>query len=730
MQTESEDLPGDMPMAANGPAAPAPSQGNPDHTSGVKRTAPEISENRAALVKQLLAQIKKGKAHFKDDFKRMREDMDLAYEGAAKAWVARGFYVANIVQAHIRTKVGDLYAKNPRAEWQRRPRLDFALWDGSQQQLMGAIMMGAMGDPNSLEILMDYQSGMARKRMMEKLGETTKLLFHYYIDEQTPAFKEEMKQAVRRAISTGVAYVTPGYRRVADHTPEQRMRLADMRARLAHLHRISADIEDKVIDPAVAGEIEELEIQIRDMQTRPELVLREGLAFDFDQATRVILDPCVKRIAVGFPGADWVAREFLLPPEEVQEIYGVDVRKSHMPYSASGASGAEGAEEAAYFGQGRQSEKMCMVWVMQHRKHGLEYHLCDGYKDFLKDPEAPEFEVEGFFRTVPIVLNQIEHEGKVYPPSDVYMLRHPQAEYNRSRQMLREHRRANRPAYVASKGALSDEDMAKLSSHPANAVIELEGMTPGDKVGDIIQAKPVVPIDPNLYETSFVFDDFMRTGGAQEANLGGTSGDTATESTIAESSRMSNVRSNTDDIDDSLAAVARLSGQILLQAEPKERVIEIVGPGAVWPEFSTREIMEEIWLTVRAGSSGRPNKAQDLQNWERAMPFLLQLPGLDPEWVVRETIRRLDDTLDLAEAYKPGLPSIQMLNGAKQTTGAPPDKDPNKQGGKGGDNAKKPAAESPEAAGQTGPNLNALMGGMLPGGAGAAMGLPGLPRPV
>lgn len=730
METENEELPGEALPATAGAAGAMMRQENPDHTSGVKRTAPEPGESRSALVKQLVAAIKKGKSHFKDDFKRMRDDMALAYEGAAKDWVGKGFYVANIIQAHIRTKVGDLYAKNPRAEWQRRQRLDFALWDGTQEQLMGAIMMGSMGDPNALEVLLDYQSGMARKRTMEKLGETLKLLYHYYTDEQTPGFKGQMKQSVRRAITTGVAYVTPGYRSVADHTPEQRMRLADMSARLAHLQRIASDIEDKVVDPATAPEIEELQIQIRDMQQRPELVLRQGLAFDFDQATRVILDPCTKEITWGFPGADWIAREFLLPPEEVQEIYGVDVKKAHMPYSAGGRSGMDGIEEAIYSGKRPDSTKMCMVWVMQHRKHGLEYHLCDGYRDFLKEPEAPEFEVEGFFRTVPIVLNQVENEDRIYPPSDVYMLRHPQTEYNRSRQMLREHRRANRPKHAVAKGALTDGDLAKLASHPANAVLEIEGMTPGDKVADLLQPVPVNPIDPNLYDTSFVFDDFMRTGGAQEANLGGTSGDTATESTIAESSRMSNVRSNTDDIDDALAAIARVSGQILLQAEPKERVVEIVGPGAVWPEYSTREIMEEISLSVRAGSSGRPNKAQDLQNWERAMPFLLQLPGLDPEWMVRETIRRLDDTLDLAEAFKPGLPSIQMMNGAKQTTGAPPDRDPNKQGGKGGDNAKKPAAASPEGAGQQGPNLNALMGGQLPGGAGAAMGLPGLPRPA
>lgn len=728
----NEEMEASLPVPASNSGQDGAQMLEPEKTSGVIRRPPEISQNRESLVKKLIWDIKKAKAHFKPDFDRMRADMAIAYEGAAPEWVRKGFYVANVIQSHIRTKVGDLYAKNPRAEWQRRPRLDFALWDGSQQQLMGAMMMAMTGDLNAIELLIDYKEGMARKQLMAKIGETLKTLYNYSLDEQTPSFKSQMKAVVRRAITTGVGYVTPGYRQVRDDTPELRMRLADMSSRLAHLERIASDIEDNQVDPATAGEIEELRLQMQDLEQRPELVLREGLAMDFPQSTRVILDKATRQICAGFPGAGWIAEEFLCDVDEVQEIYKIDVgsKGGFMPYTAGGLSGADAAEERAYTGGSSGKKSMCKVWVVQHRRHGLEYHLLDGYKDFLKEPTAPEFEVEGFFRTVPIVLNEIEHEERVYPYSDVYLLRHPQAEINRARQSIKEHRRANRPAHAVSKGALSDDDKAKLASHPANAIIELDGMTPGDKIADILQAVPNNPIDPNVYETQGSFQDILRVGGSQEANLGGTAGDTATESTIAESSRMSNVRSSTDDIDDALSMIARVSGQILLQAVPKPRVLEIVGPGAVWPEWTMREIMEEVYLQVRAGSSGRPNKAQDMQNWERALPFLLQLPGLDPEWVVRESLRRIDDTIDMAEAYKPGLPSIQMMNSAgKAGAGGPNGKDPKQQGGKGGDNAKKPRPASPEGAGQPGPNNNAVMGGGLLGGVGAAMGLPGLPAP-
>ena len=79
-----------------------------------------------------------------------------------------------------------------------------------------------------------------------------------------------------------------------------------------------------------------------------------------------------------------------------------------------------------------------------------------------------------------------------------------QAEYNRARQGLREHRRANRPKYVAPAGMLEDEDKAKLRNPAANALIELNALTSGQKVDDVIQPVRQTGIDPNLYEVKTI----------------------------------------------------------------------------------------------------------------------------------------------------------------------------------------------------------------------------------
>jgi hypothetical protein len=208
------------------------------------------------------------------------------------------------------------------------------------------------------------------------------------------------------------------------------------------------------------------------------------------------------------------------------------------------------------------------------------------------------------------VFNEIEHEEELYPPSDVEQAKHIQNEYNRSREALREHRIAARPYYAVS-NRLEQEERKKLANHAAHEIISFNQLAPGEKVEDFLQRGPTAPIDPNLYEVEMIFNDLLRTVGTQEANLGGMSGGTATESSIAEQSRTVSQADNVDDLDELLTDVAKAFGQICLMELSKETVVEIVGPGAVWPDMpqSREEAAKDLLLEIKAGSSGRPNRA-------------------------------------------------------------------------------------------------------------------------
>ena len=314
--------------------------------------------------------------------------------------------------------------------------------------------------------------------------------------------------------------------------------------------------------------------------------------------------------------------------------------------------------------------------------------------DFLREPAEPEFYTDRFWPWFLIAFN--ETDGEVWPQSDVALVRPMQLEINRSRQGLREHRFANRPKTAYADGILSTEDMDALRNPPSNALIAVSGLQPGQDINAVLQAIKGVPIDPNLYQTNETFQDMLRVAGDQQADLGPTSGATATESNIAAQARATSTGSEIDDIDDTLSSIAQSAGQILLLNVSEQTVKEIVGPGALWPQLTKGDVAKQMFLDIEAGSSGRPDQARELQNFERIAPILMQIPGVAPNFLAKEAISRMDDSIDLEDAIADGQPSVMAQNavqpGASQ--GPPGSQPPGAQGPQGSQPAKPPSPNS------------------------------------
>jgi hypothetical protein len=388
--------------------------------------------------------------------------------------------------------------------------------------------------------------------------------------------------------------------------------------------------------------------------------------------------------------------EYTYTVDEVRELFGVDVSDNYIAYKATAGSQSYVSSEDGVDMQVPDPEKkkdgLVCVWKHFDKTSGLVYFVADGYKDFLREPVAPDVFVEGFWPVYALTFNAVESECELFPPSDVALLLDMQKEYNRARQGLREHRQAARPRWVYPNGALgSEEDPMMLANMKPFEALGLN-IDPNSKVADIFQAFPVPGVDPNLYETGQLFGDMQLVAGAQEAQFGATSNSTATEASIAANASSASDSSSVDDLDAFLTCIARDAGQILMRMMPEESVVTIVGPGAVWPELTLTQLVSEITLEVEAGSTGKPNQATEINNWKQMLPFLIQMPGINPLWLARETVRRLDDKLDLTEAIGQGIPSIAMMN--QQAQPAQGENDPNQQGGEGANNAPKPQGEA------------------------------------
>lgn len=705
-------------MAGDAPLAPTPEQELTDGSS-IEREAPDPAVERQALVKFWQDTVSADREHWEGrSFKKMRLWRAIA---AGRQWpknsVEDGMkfvdepnerYVANITLRHIHTRTASIYGKNPKIVARRRRRLLNTVWDGTHKSLQEAMMMAtqvqvdpvtgapAMPDPNAMAIIADATASLETTQQLDKIAQTLEILMDHQLDEQSVPFKVQMKATIRRALTTGVGYVKLGYQRVMGRSPDIENKLTDMSQQLATIERLSADLVDQVADNS-GKEAEQLRLAMKALETQEDIVVREGLLVSYPDSTSIIPDRATKQLR-GFVGGSHVTEEFFLSGDRIKELYNVDVGMSGgtaRAYQENHDGSFKSAGERS--ADGAKGSDLFCVWVIYNKLDGLVYTLCDGHSDFLEEPRAPEVTIERFYPWFALAFNEVDDEQSIFPPSDVSLIYDMQMELNRARQGLREHRRASRPKTVARKGVLSENDKATLEGCPAHSVIELEGLSPTEKVGDLLQSHAGPEIDARLYETQPAYEDILRVVGQQEANFGGTSGATATETSIAEGSRMSSVSSNIDDLDEFLTEFARSAGQVLLKETGTATVREVVGPGAVWPDLTRDQIAKEIYLEVEAASTGRPNKTAEIQNFNQMAPLLMQIPGVNPEWLAREGLRRLDDRMDLTDAFRQGMPSIMAMNRMSQMAPAGAD-DPNAQGDKGAANDNDPAPEQTNVA--------------------------------
>lgn len=665
-------------------------------TTDKDETDKEASLARKNLVGDLLARVTNAKGEHKKAFERMKADMDMVFHGFdPKLWDDEKYSV-NIAQRHVQQRTAALYAKNPRCVAKRRHRMMYQLWDGSTQMLEDAMAARQFAEqamqpiPEAVAmVLAEYDQVDADNIRLDKISKTLEILFAYFMAESQPTFKSQMKALVRRMLTTGVGYVKLGFQREMERRPEISARMNDVQVRLDHLERLAKEVGKGELNDT-EGEHEELMLSMKELTQQPDMIVREGLMFDFPDATAIIADPRCKQLR-GFIGARWIAHQMFFSPDEVMEIYGKDVKGGYTGYQVKGRSHDSSRKSLADSDDDKTKsteDGMVCVYEIYDKPSGLVYTVADGFDDFLKEPSEPDLKLETFWPVFSLVCNEVEHDKEIYPPSDVHLMRSMAHEYNRAREGLREHRKANRPAYLTPAGALEEEDKEKLASRPAHGVITVQGMQLGQKSEDLVTPLRTIGIDPNLYEVGSVFDDVQLAVGAQEANFGGTAGATATETSVAESARMSALGAQVDELDSFMSEIARSAGAIMFQQMSADQVKKIAGPGAVWPELTAQEIADEIQLEIEAGSTGKPNQAAELRNIERVLPFIIQIPGIDPKWLAKEVLKRMDDKLDLDAALAEGVKSVVAMNGMQDANAAAG----MNQGQAGGMNAPTPGA--------------------------------------
>lgn len=697
----------------NAPPGPTPAMDAPTTETG-ERTSDHVTEARRNNVKKMLADVKAAKRHWAADFKRMRDD---EYFAQGNHWpdampgLEDDRIIIDVTTRHIQLRMAALYAKNPTVVARRKETIDFKVWDEQPQTAvqaqatMQAVMGGvagvaeaAMADPqlagmlaDAAALMDDIKQGMERRQAYDRLGRSLQLVFRHQIEQMMPTFKAQLKSMVVRALTTNLGWIKLDYQRTVGRKPSQEMRLADMRERMVELQRRLREWND-LAGSGGAGyddtraEFDELQNQINAAEAEPKVVLKEGLLFNFPSYQSIIPDKKCKSLR-GFVGSDWVAEEMAMTCADIQATYNVDVSKQYARYRHQ----VDG-QLVERVGNEDAESMCCAVYTIYNRRSGLVYVVCDGYDDFLKEPAAPEVKFPAFFPWFPLIFNWAESSKSPFAArSDVRIMMPMQREINRTQESLRQHRIASTPKYVHDASAFEEGEALEILNTPAHGSIGLKAISDGKKIEDMLKPIPKVDIDPNVYSADVLYQNLGRSVGSQEANLGQpnkTDRTTATAASISEASRLSTQESNADDLDDLLSLVAMNGGVVLLTSMREETAKRIAGPGSIWVTLDPEEAADQVYLEIVAGSSGRPNQAQEVAVYKEMAPLLMQIPGVSPVKLAEEGFTVMNSRRRPSDFMDPAITQsiISMNRGGGAPMGGQPANDPAQQGAEGAQN--------------------------------------------
>lgn len=279
--------------------------------------------------------------------------------------------------------------------------------------------------------------------------------------------------------------------------------------------------------------------------------------------------------------------------------------------------------------------------------------------------------------------------------SEVDGQRHPQSlvtrsvklvdEYNRIGSDEAKHRRRIIPKVAFDKGEISNTEARKIESADIGEMVGIQTTSVGQDLRALLVPIAYPAMDPAVYDRTRITNELERIWGIQEALSGSKDYEqTATEAEIQQSGFNARTSSRRDNQDACFSDLALYTMEIARQYVTIEDAVEICGPDAFWPDYGGPEdIIYKVAVTVRAGSSGKPNTSRERESWGALLPVLRegivqigQLRGASPEEiadsleeVVKLTAERSGEVIDVDALIPKGGGAMSAMG--MQQGGAP-----------------------------------------------------------
>lgn len=486
--------------------------------------------------------------------------------------------------------------------------------------------------------------------------------------------KATLKREALSAMTNCIGWIKPMVQQDKKKDPIILNRISDVQDNLARVDRLI----EQIGDPSQCGDLDarkaELNNQLRSLQEQVEVRVARGTVFDFIRPDDIQVSMDCPELA-DYLMSPWIAQRTFMSMDKLIEFSGLPkdkLRGATMYAKRSDEGGSKSGEEKAEIA----------VWEIWDRESSTVHTVAEGVNCYVRQPYGPSPVSRRFYPFFALSFHWVD--DRRWPRGDVDLGHKLQEEASRSLSQFAVHRRRVRPKIVFDRGQLTPEDVRKLEDSEA---IEFVGLDPLDKSIPLQNSMFVPnypPVDPGLYDITPYRQALEELFGLSETRRGGViKTKTLGEAEMVEQGSETRMDWRRDAVETQLQEIARYLAELLMQAMPLEEVQKLAGPGAMWPQLSKDEIYTMAVISIRAGSSGKPNTRADREAWGTLMPIIdksvTEIAGLmsNPMTkpladvkieLLKETVRRLDDRIDVTRF----IPKVQPMAVAPVIPGDPP----------------------------------------------------------
>lgn len=478
--------------------------------------------------------------------------------------------------------------------------------------------------------------------------------------------KKRAKRLIASCYATSLGWWKLSWQERWGQDPIIANRMKDTQDNLVRLQELRDDLDDPQECQNTDAKVAELQQLLEGLKAAPEIAVARGLTLDFVLAEDVIVvDDSVTEIA-DYERADGLAHRIWMTCEKFESTFGFKPEKATR-YSERKAGSNIGAT-------GGQSGNLLCVFELWDQSTNRVFHLCEGLEGYCREPHTPDWTGKRWYPFFLLIWNEVD--GGLVPPSDVDLTHELVEEYNDNRNDLARDRKDTLPFTVARKGgSLTEADVVNIRNRKGSDIIMIDGVG-GRPLRDDMEAITLGAINPANYSTDPSRSDIEQLIGGGDAARGTVlKAKTATEAEIMAQGLRGRSSERVDSMEDLLTEVGEYGLQVCLRKMTPEEVKRVAGADASWPTLSTDQVFEQIYVEVRGGSTGKPDRLQEQDRWTKLQPVIEKTVTTVAELydkgqvrlgqalvaMLRETLRRFDEHIDI-DQYLPKPPEQDKPN--------------------------------------------------------------------